>query len=467
MAVTRLGRIYEPSGRHFVPLGVNGVAAPGGPGPQGDFWVNGQTYMNGYSAEYVSDQPVFRGGRWRIGWGCNFLRINTGYGPDTAAGGYSEADILQGLWTCVDEYLARGIVVCASDHSYTADDVRPNGTRYSPPTYDQLMANTFFRTYLDGWIDRYSGNSNAWLYPLNEPYRGEPGDLVAWMATGTALYNYARGRGFTGIFVWDLPGWAQRLYTVNTAVDYRAPNGTIQTTNLLSAFLMDKVNVVFGWHMYDPGTISEMTDWATRCVELGIPVIVGEIGFGGSGAPQQGAALGNMSADDEIAWAWGAAGGNGGSSYLPLGFVSGFGFGFVAWAGSGNRNPGWSCMSTRGASMFENDLGATDPRNVTIRTSLGLTDTVQHLIDNAGYSLAEINFYLSNPAYGPWTVTSGSFPNVAAQLNPTGFALYELTSTWRGNFFGGGSLWSPVFGRGAAGGYGVRPAEPIPVWYIT
>jgi hypothetical protein len=119
--------------------------------------------------------------------------------------------------------------------------------------------------------------------------------------------------------------------------------------------------------------------------------------------------------------------------------------------------------------MFENDLGATDPRNVTIRrTPGGAANTVDELLDQ-GFSLAEINFYLSNPAFGPWVATAGEFPDVASLLNPAGYALLELTNAWRSPYFGGTSVWTPQYGRGVAGDYSETETtvSTQPLYYIT
>jgi hypothetical protein len=253
----------------------------------------------------------------KVGWGCNFLKLNVWDPPSD----YTSQEILEGVYAAADEYLSKGVVVCASNYSYSADYTNaknPDGM----PSYDDLYADEFFVALFEGWIRRYKNNPKAWLYPLSQPWRGD--NLSGWDATGTALFNRARSLGWTGVFVWDLPHWGLRL-------------DLVATTTICEDFLKDKKNAVLGWHNYNNGTYENKTKWAQAAADKDIPIIVSEVGSRISHSPDQ--LIEKIGEDISVEWCRDNA--------------FSFGLGFVAWQGTGNISNEYVLAGSKGTSFYQ------------------------------------------------------------------------------------------------------------------
>lgn len=301
---TTVGRhIVDPAGYKFIPLGMNGYSAPTGVVPSSGWWATNMRYVNGRATTYKND------------WKSNFLRINVKY---DSASVYSENDFLTGVWAAADEYLAEQIVVCCSDHHWTAD------APYNPPTYNDLMADSFFTSLFEGWIARYKDNKYAWLYPLNEPWRSN--NLAGWAATGTALYNRARELGWTGIFVWDMPNWAR-------GINYASESTRFED------FLNGKVNTVLSWHNYGNGSSAQRSTWAQACNTKNIPVIIGECGQSPWDNPTANTA-------DALQWTYD-------NCWT-------YGFGMVQWNGAMNTANDSTVRMATGAAFYETEYAVTN-----------------------------------------------------------------------------------------------------------
>lgn len=295
--------IVDPSGYKFIPIGMNGLAAPTGNVPVSGWWSTNLTYMNGRVTTYKND------------WKCNFLRINTWY---DSLSGWTLQEFIDGVYAVADEYLAQNIVVTYSEQRWTAEDP------YVAPTYTTLMAEPYFKALFEGWIARYKTNKYAWLYPLNEPWRAD--NLSGWAATGTALYNRARELGWTGIFVWGMPDFEK-------AIDLAS------TSTIFEDFLSGKTNVVLSWHNYTNGTPAQQSTWAQACNDKGIPVIISECGQSPWSAPDP-AMQASLQWTFDNCWI--------------------HGFGMVQRGGSGNRGNTATLRALDGAAFYETAYALTD-----------------------------------------------------------------------------------------------------------
>lgn len=260
----------------------------------------------------------------KVGWGCNFLKINVWDPPSD----YTSQEILEGIYAAADEYTSKGVVVCASNYSYSADYTNAKNPR-GMPSYDDLYADPFFVSLFEGWIARYKNNPRAWLYPLSQPWRSD--NLSGWDATGTALFNRARSLGWTGIFVWDLPHWGLSLDLVTT-------------TTVFEDFLKDKKNAVLGWHHYNNGSYENKTKLAQAAADKDIPIIISEVGNRAFYSPDQ--LIEKTGEDISVDWCRDNA--------------FNFGLGFVAWQGTGNISNEYVLGGSKGTSFYQIRETSTD-----------------------------------------------------------------------------------------------------------
>jgi hypothetical protein len=274
--------IIGPNGAKFVPIGMNGVAAPTGTVPTSGWWSTNMTYMTGRSASFVAS-------------GYNFLRLN-GWHDDGS--GWSGQDFINGQLATIDEYTARGVVVMPANHEYTAESGR------TPPTPAVLQADGFFMSWYGQMLDKAKTNPRVWVNPLNEPWQYS--DIPGWVTTMNWLYTYARGRGYTGILVFDLPGWAQGIQYVNDPA--------------IQGFMSGKTNVVLGFHNYDANAEPYKT--------TPLPVIVAEAGV-------------TLANESRTSFDWSRAN------------ARSVGWGLVAWAGAMNRVNTYSFRTQTGAAFYE------------------------------------------------------------------------------------------------------------------
>lgn len=279
----RIGR----GGKQFVPIGLNGVPTARS-APAGTWWNDtGMAVLNGRSQLYV-DQ------------GYNFVRVNI----MRDYGAYSFDDYQAGLFDCVDEYLARGIVVMIASHQ-----IGP-GTN---PTPAQLAANTDFQNTWAQIAARYSKNPMVWANPLNEPI-GSAWDQ--WEALAEYQYQLLRTTfGWPGIIVIDLPQWAQGIAY---AAD-RAPGWVLKRTT----------NCVLGFHNYAMGDASATI---RRAQEQGVALVVGEAG----------ATLGEGTTT---------------SFEATLAQADELGVGCVFWWGAGNRHDSYVLRNRTGSAFYDTAVG--------------------------------------------------------------------------------------------------------------
>jgi len=279
----RIGR----GGKQFVPIGLNGVPTARS-APKGTWWNDtGMAVLNGRSQLYV-DQ------------GYNFVRINI----MRDYGAYTFADFQNGLFDCVDEYLARGIVVMIASHQ-----IGP-GTN---PTPAQLAANSDYQTIWSEIATKYKTNPMVWANPLNEPI-GSAWDQ--WEATAESQYQLLRTTlGWQGIIVIDLPQWAQGIAY---AAD-RAPGWVAKRTT----------GCVLGFHNYAMGDVASVI---RRAQEQGVALIVGEAG----------ATL---------------AEGTTSSFEATLAQADELGVGCVFWWGAGNRNDSYVLRTQNGSAFYDTQYG--------------------------------------------------------------------------------------------------------------
>jgi hypothetical protein len=260
----------------------------------------------------------------KMGWGCNFLKLNVWDPPSS----YTSQDIIEGIYAAADEYTSKGVVVCASNYSYSADYTNAKNPR-GMPSYDDLYADPFFVSLFEGWINRYKNNPRAWLYPLSQPWRSD--NLSGWDATGTALFNRARSLGWTGVFVWDLPHWGLGL-------------DLVATTTICEDFLKDKKNAVLGWHHYNNGSYENKTKLAQTAADKDIPIIISEVGNRVNYSPDQ--MIEKTGEDISVDWCRDNA--------------FNFGLGFVAWQGTGNISNEYVLGDSKGTSFYQIREASTD-----------------------------------------------------------------------------------------------------------
>lgn len=274
----RIGR----DGRQWVPIGVNGVSKPA-TAPVGDWWNDtGMGVMNGRSRLFVE-------------LGFNFVRFNDM--RDYAA--YSFDSFQQGLYEAMDEYLAAGVTVMPTYHRMGP------GTN---PTPAQIAANADYGRYWSGIVNRYKGNPNVIVNPLNEPTGTA---WASWSATAKHQHDHIRSLGWEGLVVLDLPQWAQGI---QHGVDAGAAWVKANT-----------VNTALGFHNYAMGDQTA----AVRAIQAqGVPVLVGECG----------ATLGEVNTSS---FDWCVAN------------ADALGVGCVFWWGAGNRNDDYVLRARRGATFYD------------------------------------------------------------------------------------------------------------------
>jgi hypothetical protein len=280
---TKNGRVGR-DGKQFVAVGLNGVATSRSAAAAPGQWWNdtGMGVMNGKSQLFTQ-------------LGFNFVRFND-------MRDYSQftfRDWQNGMFDCMDEYLARGVTVMPAYHR-----VGP-GTN---PTTASLDANSDFQNYWTEIIDRYKTNPNVWVNPLNEPI-GTAWDQ--WETLGNYQYNLMRNKGWTGIIVIDLPQWAQGINI-----------GAQRMAN----FCAGKTKVVLGFHNYG---MENQTAAVQAAQALGVPFLIGECGeVWPSGA-------------DRTSMEWCVA------------QADALGIGCLGWWGAGNRNDGYVLRQQTGSTFYD------------------------------------------------------------------------------------------------------------------
>lgn len=248
------GTIYDPSGSEFVPIGAN-------LGLRGSFDWKG--VANGHSADALA-------------WGWNFIRLNAGaleglstYGaiPSSWATATGIADWhnstqyatnLANIDAIVQEYTAKGIVVCIASH-----DLRTlSGNSTWPPSVLIPMVKQFMHDL----AVKYKDNPYVWLEPHNEP------PLVddAYLAEMRSQLTSIRAAGFNGPIV----VCAESVGTEangNTPLDVAVPQLADVAGPLVGAV-----------HAYGFGTSTSATAfdaYVTRCRNAGVALMVGEFGW--------------------------------------------------------------------------------------------------------------------------------------------------------------------------------------------
>jgi mannan endo-1,4-beta-mannosidase len=263
------GRILDPRGRTFVPVGVNA---------NGPNWVwPGATV--GQSAKMA---------RWHF----NTLRINTCI---TRCGTNPRSRTNNDLRRLVAEYTAKRYVVIIAQHQYGA----------------ATLAGRAELAHLRGWwrrtAARYRNNPYVWFDPLNEPTGhgsdADPG-LAAWWRISTSIADVIHRAAPRSVIVFDGNGYGQDkgTWACSHAPGWgKAPHfwlersaGVVYGRALQRRYGVDRV--VISPHVYgqwagnrewgcagpahDPYRYwrQDLNLYLDRLRQLGLPVVVGEYG---------------------------------------------------------------------------------------------------------------------------------------------------------------------------------------------
>lgn len=245
------GRIFDPAGKRFVPVGVNAN------GP--DFVWSGPTI--GRSA--AMDR-----------WGFNTLRL-TSCLPQ-GCDGLPHQTVNNDLAGIVREYTAKNKVVIITQMQW--------GAAGGANTPERLAA-------LSAWwkstASAYKDNPYVWFNLLNEPTGGDAGDLPAWKSITTTLASAVRSTGASNPIVVDGNSYGQEV------ADWGC--GTIPWQNSAFATYGQSLqasygSVVFSLHAYGEWGGNEAygcgpTQWDTRMntfidrmQALHLPLVIGETG---------------------------------------------------------------------------------------------------------------------------------------------------------------------------------------------
>lgn len=266
--------IIGPDGKLFIPVGMNGM-----------IHVNWAGILDGRAAMMKND------------WKCNIVRIQCW--PHTQTQGTSAQD-LDWLFAVMDEYLAAGFVVMPASHDHTGSDV----------TWAQIQAEPKLLAWLDAIIARYKSNPYVWLNPLNEPTT-YPGTMTNWTQLQNGLYDRARSKGWTGIFVADMGGWGQDMDQLAAYQAFAA-----------------RENAVISYHAYGQSAAYQDAN-AAKLIAAKVPVIVGETGH----------TLDNSDGVTGTAWV------------MAHGIENHWGA--IAWWGCGTPDQGHNLRQHQGASFYD------------------------------------------------------------------------------------------------------------------
>jgi hypothetical protein len=310
--------IVDPQGYKFIPIGMNMCLTSRTNTTPGQLWNDTwQGVANGHSDEFVNT------------WGGNCVRLYCDIrGIARGDAGISMPDYYNGIIDVVAEYTAKGVTVLPSCWLWTTEPDRQN------PTWDQVQNDStslgsgytrgsLFMEWYNFCIDNFKNNTYVWLNPLNEPW--DYNNLSGWSATHTAMYDYARARGWTGIFVADMPGFGQGIASVTNSTVYEN-------------WIAGKQNAVLAYHNYEIGDSSQ---YVATAHAKNLPIIIGESGKGTSGS------YGVTSFE----WCYQTA------------FSTGWGL--VFWAGAYNKNDNLtlrngSSIGVAGPPFYQNSLPLTD-----------------------------------------------------------------------------------------------------------
>jgi hypothetical protein len=253
------GKIFNPDGLQFYPLGVNVVVAASPPANTDADWTGLRTAQG-----HADDAAAL---------GMNTVRFIvpdplTQHRPDypPATTDVTRAEVLAGLLEAIAEYIAEGIVCLWK--------IFPDNGPGSNPTLEDVRSSWALEVF-DAVIAEFKTDplrQLVWLCPMSEPYGwiadDGTGPGAAWDPVGTWLYERARTAGWDGVFVWDLPNNAQAF---EQAAD----------TTVVTGWLADgpKVRTVLGWDYWGfPTSTTPLLAKDDTLIAAGVAVVLQEFG---------------------------------------------------------------------------------------------------------------------------------------------------------------------------------------------
>lgn len=266
---TRHGRIYDPSGQPFIPVGAN-------IGARKTFDWNGYAPMDYQGiADNHSDDV--------LAWGWNAVRLNLLVADNQTwsyIATYGYGAFLDYVDSLVDEYTSKKIVVMLDAHD--------NPRIGDGSLYDHIMAQ-MVRFWTDAGI-RYKDNPYVWFNLINEPdfLDGE------WYDVNDTLARAARQNGAGNIMVVDAPCWGQDIAgspsfpTAKFAYD----------PSMAPALAAVHGNLVLSQHNYGASqmytTDQKLTTYIQTVQAAGLPLLFGEYGYTIDGSTTAGSYLRNL-----------------------------------------------------------------------------------------------------------------------------------------------------------------------------
>lgn len=300
----RNGRIYDPAGKEFIPLGMN-------VGYQGTFDWRGDA--RGHSDDALA-------------WGFNTVKTNF---VTTVPYPWDYPEPLPIVDEIVNEYTAKGIVV----HIVSRDSLDRNASGDPADYYVPGVAAAWARL-----AEKYKSNPYVWFNLSCEPHEFND----EWVEMHQTLIDAVRSTGAKNPIVIDPPVAGQdvgRGYQNN------------QTFLELAPRLKNHGGIINGVHTYGWPEWQKNTASFEKYVDdnraAGYPVVIGEAGFTADGSTTAGGYVANRTA-------WKTA----------MAVARSRGIGMVAWHGThgdmystqANGNPFWEGKDGHGLSEMGRDF---------------------------------------------------------------------------------------------------------------
>jgi len=179
--VTDRGRIIDPQGRDFIPVGVN---------------ANGQNWVWG-------EPTIGKSGKMAL-WHFNALRVNNCITFCQVA----QWDTNDNLDALVNEYTSKRYVIILAQHQYGAGG--QNGGTLTDANVQRLA--DWWRTT----AARYKDNPYVWFNPINEPTtQADPAspELPQWWSINTRIADAIKSVAPNNMLVFDGHSWGQEKGT--------------------------------------------------------------------------------------------------------------------------------------------------------------------------------------------------------------------------------------------------------------
>lgn len=238
------GKIFDPAGEEFYPIGVNIAVKQG-------IFETGYTFnVNGTGTGRSSQVQQ---------WGWNTVRATLICQPPSD--GPSLSQVNAGLDSFIAEYTSKKIVVMIECHDLTGKNPTPAEA-------------TNVTNFVKAAASRHKNNPYVWYNPYNEPFASE--SIDGWLALQNNALHEIRSVAPDSIFVADIAGWGQGV-------------ANMQSDPRVAAFAKNDGKTLLSWHAW--GAVGSIDDRAKQNTATArhrevfefiknnkVPVIIGEFG---------------------------------------------------------------------------------------------------------------------------------------------------------------------------------------------